>query len=206
MPARLEATQRCGRCRAAGATVLTPARETSPTEHFSESGATIPIVFFAASRARQFRRAASTTCRSCARRRRSRRRVRPRDVSRAPARTDFAAVPSRRRFSAVLGRARRARHLARRVAERELAAGAIDEEEARYREMMKTTKEWMAYDPDEVPESHPAPWETHVQNLMENGPWPRWNAISQKSSRAGVRAVQGGASRVQRLRRPSQDV
>ena len=101
-------------------------------------------------------------------------------ASRASARAnpDFAAVPSRRRSSAAgFGRARRARHLlVRRVAEREPAAGEIDEEEARYREMMKTTKEWMAYDPDEVPESHPAPWETHVQNLMENGPWPCWNA------------------------------
>ena len=101
-------------------------------------------------------------------------------ASRASARANlgFAAVPSRRRFGDVgFGIARRARDLVvRRVAEREAAAGEIDEEEARYREMMKTTKQWMAYDPDEVPESHPAPWETHVRNLMENGPWPCWNA------------------------------
>ena len=86
--------------------------------------------------------------------------------------------PSRRRSGDVgFGRDRRACDLVvRRVAEREAAAGEIDEEEARYREMMKTTKQWMAYDPDEVPESHPAPWETHVRNLMENGPWPCWNA------------------------------
>jgi hypothetical protein len=102
-------------------------------------------------------------------------------ASRASARANpgFAAVrPSRRRFGDVdFGRARRARDLVvRRVAERKAAAGEIDDEEARYREMMKITKDWMAYDPDEVPESHPAPWETHVQNLMENGPWPCWNA------------------------------
>ena len=99
--------------------------------------------------------------------------------ARARANPGFAAVrPSRRRSGDVgFGRARRACDLVvRRVAEREAAAGEIDEEEARYREMMKITKEWMAYDPDEVPESHPAPWETHVRNLMENGPWPCWNA------------------------------
>tara|TARA_B110000977_G_scaffold192762_1_gene266708 strand:- start:17137 stop:18177 length:1041 start_codon:yes stop_codon:yes gene_type:complete len=62
------------------------------------------------------------------------------------------------------------------VAEKKAQAGDVDEEETRYREMMKQTKEWMAYDPDEVPDSHPAPWETHVRNLMENGPWPCWNA------------------------------
>ena len=33
----------------------------------------------------------------------------------------------------------------------------------------------MAYDPDELPENYPAPWETHVKDLMENGPWPCWD-------------------------------
>ena len=49
--------------------------------------------------------------------------------------------------------------------------GELSDDEAEYRAMMKQTKEWMAYDPDELPESAPAPWETHVQNLMKNGPW-----------------------------------
>ena len=49
--------------------------------------------------------------------------------------------------------------------------GELSDDEAEYRAMMKQTKEWMAYDPDELPESAPAPSETHVQNLMKNGPW-----------------------------------
>lgn len=59
--------------------------------------------------------------------------------------------------------------------------GELSDEEAEYRAMMKQTKEWMAYDPDELPESAPAPWETHIQNLMENGPWPCWDATKPES-------------------------
>ena len=59
--------------------------------------------------------------------------------------------------------------------------GELSEEEAEYRAMMKQTKEWMAYDPDELPESAPAPWETHVRDLIENGPWPCWDASRPES-------------------------
>lgn len=62
------------------------------------------------------------------------------------------------------------------VAERNPNVVDVDEDELRYREMMRITKEWMAYDPDDVPESTPAPWETHIRELMQNGPWPCWNA------------------------------
>ena len=51
----------------------------------------------------------------------------------------------------------------------------MSEEEREYREMMRLTKEWMDYDPDAMPESYPAPWETHVKTLMEEGPWPCWD-------------------------------
>ena len=69
---------------------------------------------------------------------------------------------------------RRCSHVAR-VAKKREEPGAVSEEEAQYREMLRVTKEWMAYDPDELPENYPAPWETHVQQLMENGPWPCWD-------------------------------
>ena len=69
---------------------------------------------------------------------------------------------------------RRCSHVAR-VAKKREEPGAVSEEEAQYREMLRVTKDWMAYDPDELPENYPAPWETHVQQLMENGPWPCWD-------------------------------
>lgn len=65
-----------------------------------------------------------------------------------------------------------------RVAKKGPEPGELSESERRYREMMKTSKEWMAYDPDELPASAPAPWETHVQTLMREGPWPCWDPVS----------------------------
>jgi hypothetical protein len=65
---------------------------------------------------------------------------------------------------------RHSSHLTR-VVKKGPEPGELSEDEAQYRAMMKQTKEWMAYDPDELPESHPAPWETHIQKLMDEGPW-----------------------------------
>jgi hypothetical protein len=61
-----------------------------------------------------------------------------------------------------------------RVVKKGLGPGEVDAEEAEYQQMMRETKEWMAYEPDDLPENHPAPWETHIQNLMRDGPWPCW--------------------------------
>lgn len=79
---------------------------------------------------------------------------------------DLATPPSRGRCASIRTQ----------VAERNPNVVDVDEDELRYREMMRITKEWMAYDPDDVPESTPAPWETHIRELMQNGPWPCWNA------------------------------
>lgn len=79
------------------------------------------------------------------------------------------------RVAAKNARGRRGNAHVARVARPREEPGAISEEEAQYREMLRVTKEWMAYDPDELPENYPAPWETHVKNLMENGPWPCWD-------------------------------
>ena len=86
--------------------------------------------------------------------------------------------------------------------------GEISEQEREYREMMRLTKEWMAYDPDELPENYPAPWETHVKNLMEEGPWPCWDPTGRVGLRAGARVhpLQGDAQGVLRVRRQGQDI
>ena len=90
---------------------------------------------------------------------------------RAPASTRLASRLPRRSPPA---RHRGATHVAR-VAEKGKDPGFVSEEEREYREMMRLTKEWMDYDPDAMPESYPAPWETHVKTLMEEGPWPCWD-------------------------------
>ena len=91
------------------------------------------------------------------------------------------AAPAPRRVGPVLSRRPDSRrgggsapsHVAR-VVRKGPEPGEISEQEREYREMMRLSKEWMAYDPDELPESAPAPWETHLKNLMEEGPWPCW--------------------------------
>jgi len=88
-----------------------------------------------------------------------------------PASTRLASRLPRRSPPA---RHRGATHVAR-VAEKGKEPGFVSEEEREYREMMRLTKEWMDYDPDAMPESYPAPWETHVKTLMEEGPWPCWD-------------------------------
>ena len=105
------------------------------------------------------------------------------------------------RVAAKNARGRRGNAHVARVA-RPRGARSDQQEEAQYREMLRVTKEWMAYDPDELPENYPAPWETHVKNLMENGPWPCWDPEMDERLRGSARVhpVQGDARAVQQVR------
>ena len=106
------------------------------------------------------------------------------------------------RVAAKNARGRRGNAHVARVARPREEPGAISEEEAQYREMLRVTKEWMAYDPDELPENYPAPWETHVKDLMENGPWPLGPGDGRERLRGSTRVhpVQGDARAVQHVR------
>ena len=64
----------------------------------------------------------------------------------------------------------------RKVAEGNAGAREDALEEEAYERMVHTARVWTAYDPDTAGEHESPPWERELKELIEEGPWPCWDA------------------------------